>query len=116
MSRARLYVDEDAADCIVVDGLVRAGFDVLTAIEAGNRRLPDEGQLSFAIGDSRAIYSLNASDFFRLHTETLDSGRGHFGIVVFASQRYGAGEKVRRLRELLEHTTAEEMVDQMYFL
>ncbi len=116
MSRVRLYVDEDAAQSIVVDALVGAGFDVLTAIQAGNRRAPDEVQLQFAAADGRAIYSLNAADFFRLHGEVLAAGRNHCGIIVFASQRFGPGEKLRRLRELLENTTAEEMINQMYFL
>lgn len=36
MSEVRLYVDEDAGESAVVQGLRARGFDVLTAIEANH--------------------------------------------------------------------------------
>ena len=76
---ARLYMDEQFPK--VVSGLLRSmGHDVLTVQEAGNGNLgiPDEDVLSFAIGDHRAVVTLNRYDFIRLHR----SNSEHYGIIV----------------------------------
>ncbi|HJS06874.1 MAG TPA: hypothetical protein VJ809_04415, partial [Pirellulales bacterium] len=62
------------------------------------------------------IYSLNVGDFCRLHTEFLARGRDHSGIVIIPRQRYSVGEKVRRLRELIDSTSSEEMRNRLEFL
>ena len=116
MTRVRLYVDEDALERIVVDGLVAAGFDVLTTRQAGAKGASDEAQLRFATQDGRAIYSLNVRDFAFLHRLTIESGGQHCGIILIPSQRYGPSEKLRRLKELLGATTAEELANQIRYL
>src|SRR5437762_7565103 len=73
---ARLYADE----CFsrpVVNELRRLGHDVLTAHEAGqaSQRIPDAGQLAFAITQGRAVVSFNRRHFKYLHTTaTRDRG------------------------------------------
>jgi hypothetical protein len=116
MSRVRLYVDEDAAERIVVEGLRQAGYDVLTTLEAAARTSSDESQLNYAAGEGRAVYTLNVRDFSRLHSEFLASGRHHAGIIVIPRQRYGVAEKLRRLLTFLQNATAEGLEDQITFL
>ena len=116
MSRPRLYVDEDAADRIVVDGLRAAGFDVLTTIDADLSGADDRTQLERAIADGRTFYSLNVADFARFHRDFLSAGRSHFGIILIPRQRYGASEKLKRLKAALEDATAEELCDKLIFV
>ena len=67
MSQIRLYVDEDAAQHAVVEGLRGRGVDVLTILDAAKTSATDEEQLEFATSQGRSIYTLNVDDFCRLH-------------------------------------------------
>jgi hypothetical protein len=100
----------------LVDGLRDRNVDVMTALEADLIGSTDREQLDYAIQHERAIYSLNVSDFARLHKEYLDAGLEHFGIVLIPKQRYDIGEKIRRLVDLVHSTSAEEMRHQIRFL
>jgi len=108
MSVVRLYVDVDASEHAVVKALRQRGIDVLTATETCHEQLTDDRHLEFAASVGRPIYSLNARDFARLHAEYLTSGRSHAGIIVIPRQRYGTGEKVRRISDLLAKTDYRE--------
>jgi hypothetical protein len=116
MSVIRLYVDVDASEHAVVNALRQRGIDVLTAAEAGHEKFTDDRHFAFAASEGRSIYSLNARDFARLHSEYLASGRSHAGVITIPRQRYSTGEKVRRLSDLLESTDAESMKDTIQFL
>jgi hypothetical protein len=116
MSQIRLYVDEDAEETAVVDALRSRGVDLLTTLESGMIRSTDEEQLAFAASEERTIYSLNVGDFCQLHSEFLARGRDHCGILIIPRQRYSVGEKVRRLTELIDSTSAEEMRNRLEFL
>jgi len=115
MSQIRLYVDEDAAQHAVVEGLRSHGIDVLTVLDVGVTGESDEEQLTFAAAQGRAIYTLNVADYCRLHTEFLAAGRQHSGIIVIPRQRYSVGEKVRRLLQLADTLTAEQMRNRLEF-
>jgi hypothetical protein len=116
MSEARLYVDEDASEHAVVQGLRVRGIDVLTTFEAGRSGAPDEEQLAFAMNEKRAIYTFNVAHFARLHSDYLKQGARHYGIIVIPEQRYSVGEKIRRVAGLLRRVSAEEMIDHMEYL
>lgn len=116
MSDIRLYVDEDAEQTALVEGLQSRGIDVLSALAAKMIGRPDREQLDFAVARRRAIYTLNVSDFANLHREYLEAGRDHFGIVVIPKQRYAVGEKIRRLTELVQSKSAEELRNHIEFL
>lgn len=116
MSQIRLYIDEDATQKSVVAGLLREGIDVLTVADVNLFALDDEQQLEWSTSNGRAIYTLNAEDFARLHDAFLATGSSHAGILTFPKQRYSVGEKIRRIKKLIDSTTAEEMVDHMEFL
>jgi predicted nuclease of predicted toxin-antitoxin system len=116
MSRIRLYIDEDAAERAVVEGLRRGGVDAITVLEAGRAKDTDEEQLAFAANEARVVYTFNVDHFSRLHRDFLSSGREHAGIVVIPRQRYSTGEKIRRLLSLVDDVTAEEMKNRLEYL
>jgi hypothetical protein len=116
MSDIRLYIDEDAEERALVEGLRSRGIDVHSTSEADMVGRTDREQLRYAVEHQRTIYSLNVGDFARLHKEYCDSGEDHFGIVVIPKQRYDVGEKIRRLADLVDSKSAEEMHNQIAFL
>jgi hypothetical protein len=116
VSQVRLYIDEDAIHREVVVGLRARGFDVLTPVEAEMVSRDDEDHLDAAATRGRAVYSFNARDFYRIHTEWVTAGRGHAGIILAEQQRYSAGEQIRRLAALVSTLSAEEMQNRVEFL
>lgn len=116
MSRIRLYVDEDAAEHAVVDGLRSYGVDVLTVFDVGRDSASDVEQLEFATSNGRALYSLNVADFCRLHKEWLTSSNDHAGVIVIPRQRYSVGEKIQRLENLVDTVSAEDMRNRLEYL
>jgi predicted nuclease of predicted toxin-antitoxin system len=80
----RLYADENF-ELPIVEKLREKGYDVLTALEAGNANqgIPDEEVLAFAIAESRAVITLNYNDFKNLHKRD----NNHRGIVICISTR-----------------------------
>jgi hypothetical protein len=116
MSEIRVYMDEDAGESAVVQGLRARGFDVLTTVDAHRCGATDGQQLAFAVQQGRAIYTFNVGDFALLHHEHLLQGIEHLGIIVIPDQRYSIGEKIRRLAALLSSVSAEEMVNRMEYL
>jgi predicted nuclease of predicted toxin-antitoxin system len=112
----RLYVDEDAMARAVVQGLRARGIDVITVLEAGMSEEDDEEQLRYATVHGRVLYTFNVGDFFRLHSEYLDQGKSHAGIILTYRQRYPIGEQIRRLLRLINTKSAEEMRNTIHFL
>ncbi len=75
----RIYSNENFP-LPVVEKLRELGHDVLTVQEAGqsDQALPDDHVLRFAIGQQRAVLTLNRLHFIRLHHKQ----PGHCGIIV----------------------------------
>jgi predicted nuclease of predicted toxin-antitoxin system len=98
---ARLYADEQFPRA-VSEMLRTIGHDVLTVQEAGNANLgiPDEDVLAFAVGDNRAVVTLNRQDFIRLHRVNSE----HFGIVVCTNDT----DRLRMATRIDEAIAAEE--------
>jgi Domain of unknown function (DUF5615) len=73
------YADENFPRAVVIE-LRQLGYDVLTALEAGqaNQGIPDPDVLAFTIARGRAILTLNRRHFARLHRQVAP----HCGIVV----------------------------------
>jgi Domain of unknown function (DUF5615) len=80
----RLYADENFEFPVIIR-LREKGYDILTALEAGNANqgIPDGDVLAFAIEQSRAVITLNYNDFKNLHKSYPD----HSGIVICTSTR-----------------------------
>jgi predicted nuclease of predicted toxin-antitoxin system len=75
---ANFYADEQFPKATTI-ALRALGHDVLTVQEAGNgnQKIPDPDVLAFAVGQNRAVLTLNRHDFIRLHQQ---SDR-HVGII-----------------------------------
>jgi hypothetical protein len=116
MTALRLYFDADSMERAVVLGLRARGIDVTTALEAGITDRTDEEQLEFATSQGRALFSFNASDFSRIHTEFLSQGKSHSGIILAPQQRYSVGERIRRLLRLISARSAEQMHNGVEYL
>lgn len=112
----RLYLDEDMSDAALVRALRLLAVDVLSTVEASQRRKPDVEQLLFATGEERVIYSRNARDFHRLHTEYLHAGRSHAGIILLQRPGPSIGEQARALACIDAAFTTATMRDRLEYL
>jgi predicted nuclease of predicted toxin-antitoxin system len=112
----RLYFDRHIMARLAVD-LRGRGYDVVRTEEVGKDTATDEEQLAFATAESRSILTFNIRDFAHLHEALRAAGRPHAGIIV--SQQLGSREYgllLQRMLRLLNHFTAEEMVDNFVHL
>ena len=100
----------------VVHALRSRGVTVITALEAGLNGARDEDQLAFAAEHECVLYSHNASDFHRLHTEWVVAGRGHAGMILAPQQRFSVGERLRRILCIRAAVSAERMKSWIEFL
>ncbi len=116
MSQIRLLVDEDAQHRGLAPALRARGVDVVTAFEAGLTGAADDAVLAYAAQGDRAVYTLNAGDYCRLHSQYLRQAIEHSGIIVVPRQRCSVGEQLRRLFRLINTKSAEEMKNQLEFL
>ena len=76
------------------------GVTVLTALDAGLTKKPDGEHLAFATARECVLYTFNVSDFHRLHTHWISTGREHAGMILAPQQRFSAGEQLRRILRL----------------
>ena len=109
----RLYLDEDVHKR-VASSLRLRHFDVVSAHESGRWGLTDEEQLSYAAKEKRAIVTYNTPDYVQLHREWLQRDKEHDGIIV--SDQLPIGETVRRLLNILNRVTGDEMRNEIRWL
>lgn len=114
--RFRLYLDEDATVRALIRTLAARGLDVSSAVDAGRTGLSDEEQLEHAANDGRVLYSFNVGDYYRLHTEWIEAGRSHTGIILVPQQRYSVGEQMRRILRINHELTAADFRNRVEFL
>lgn len=74
----------------------------------------DADQLAYASSQSRALVTFNVKHFVPLHKSYLTEGRRHFGIIV--SPQYPIGETLRRMLNLLQTLSAEDMENRLEYL
>lgn len=111
-----LFADEDSLDRAIVRGLRQRGIDVTTAAETGRLGLTDEEQLQFAAEQGRALYTRNLPHFTRIHTEWMQAGRHHAGVIVVRARSMPVGAQIRALTRLASTFSSEEMTDRIEFL
>jgi Domain of unknown function (DUF5615) len=116
MSLICLYLDEDTIQGALIRAIRNSGVDVISTSESGKLGSPDEEQLIWATSQKRVIYSFNMGDFCRLHRSFMTEGMHHGGMILVPQQRYSIGEQLRGLLSLMEHMSAEEMMNQLIFL
>ena len=112
----RLYMDEDSMDRALVRALRARGVDIRTALEEGMIEREDMEHLDYATSHRRVLFTLNVSDFCRLHAQYLTLGKGHAGIILAQQQHYSVGEQMRLLLKLFATRSAEEMKNRVEFL
>jgi predicted nuclease of predicted toxin-antitoxin system len=77
----RFYLDEHFSTRIAE--IARGyGLDVVSALELGNRGLPDLWQLEFAAQDDRCMVTRDGRDFRRLNVSFLERIQPHSGILI----------------------------------
>jgi hypothetical protein len=94
LSAIRLHLDEDADGYALLHALRHRGLDVSSSRESGLLRCSDEEQLAWASDQARVIYTYNASDFCKLHSEFLRQERHHAGIIIGDQQALSIGEEI----------------------
>jgi Domain of unknown function (DUF5615) len=112
----RLYFDEDTSDTDLLKALQMRGVDAVAAVPSGMGGRLDPDQLRWATGQNRVLYSFNRRDFCRIHSEWMQAGHTHSGIILAVQQRYSVGEQMRRLLRLLNSLSAEDMINRLEFL
>jgi uncharacterized protein with PIN domain len=109
----RLYLDEDIHRRLAAALRLR-NFDVTSVHEVKHFGFTDEEQLLYATAEKRTLVSYNTGDYLKLHKEWLARDQEHCGIIV--SDQLPIGETIRRLLKLLNHVTADEIYNQLYWL
>ncbi|MBA2447771.1 MAG: DUF5615 family PIN-like protein [Chloroflexi bacterium] len=97
----RFLLDEDLS-WRVAEGLRARGVDAVSVHEIGrgNRRVPDEEQLSYATEQGRVFVTYNRADFQALDGHWRRQGRQHGGILWCLEQtipRRAFGDLIRAL-------------------
>jgi hypothetical protein len=110
----KLYLDEDTINRALIKALRSRNIDILTAREADLIQFADERHLEYATSLDRTVFTFNARDFSRLHTEYLASGRHHAGIII--SAQLPVGVILRRLLRLLNARSDADMRDWLEYL
>ncbi len=86
----------------------------MTTLESGNLGKNDAEQLEFAVGEKRVLLTHNRVDFENLAEEYFEQGKTHYGIIL-AIRRF-PNETAQRLLEILNYTTADEMINQIRYI
>lgn len=108
--------DEDADAHALLKALRDRGLDVSSSRELGLLRWSDEQQLTWALQETRVIYTYNAADFCRLHSQILRQQRHHAGIIIGDQQTLSIGDEMRKLLKIGESHTAVDLRDRLEFL
>jgi len=111
---ARLYFDEDA-DARLAEALRQRGYDVETTVEAGLQAASDEEQLAYAVSQQRALVTHNIRHFPPEHVRWLETKGKHWGIIILVGHS-SVGLWLRRMENLLNRFSAEELQNQLVFL
>ena len=108
-----LYLDEDVS--VLIAELLRArGYAAITARDAGQLEKSDEEQLAYAVSQSKALLTHNRVDFEALARKYFETKRAHYGIIV--ATRHTPPEVVRRLLQILNNITADEMKNLIVYI
>lgn len=113
MTAMRFFTDEDIYGATAV-ALRQAGFDAVSTPETGRLGETDESQLQWADADSRVLVTFNVAHFVSLHTQWMQQGEHHAGLVV--SQQRPLGDLLHRLLNLAQSLDAGAMRDRLEFL
>jgi len=111
--KIRLLLDEDVQMGLAT-ALRAKGIDTVSVQELGRRGMNDIAQLEFASDNGRVFFTYNVSDFVKLSKQFVKRSKEHRGIIV--SKQLSISEALRRLCNLVNTLTAEEMINRLEFL
>jgi hypothetical protein len=109
----RLYLDEDVHKRVAAALRLRH-FNAISVHEVGRWGLGDEEQLTYATTERRCLFTFNTADYLQIHLDWLEREQEHSGIIV--SDQLPIGETIRRLLNLLNKVTADEIRNQIFWL
>ena len=115
MSAIKIHLDEDTDSHALLNALRQRGLDVSSSRERVLLQASDEEQLAWAFEQGRVIYTYNASDFCRLHSDCIRQGRQHAGIIIGDQQAVSIGEQMRRLLRMADARSASDMTDALEY-
>lgn len=107
------YLDEDV-DVDLAKALRKHGYTVFVAVEESMLSKSDEEQLALASENDWVLVTHNVKDFRILHQHYWEQGLKHAGIIV--SSRAHISILLRRMLNLLNSISADEMQNQLFFL
>jgi len=113
MTQLRFFTDEDMYGAIA-RALRIAGIDAVSTPDAGRLGELDEAQLEWATSEGRVLVTFNVGHFLAHHTNWLQIGKPHAGIVVSAQRPIG--DLLHRLLHLAGTLDADAMRDRLEFL
>ena len=82
MELFQVYIDEDAVHGGLVAALRSRDVTVIRAADAGLMKKSDHEHLAYATEHGCVMYTFNVSDFYRVHTEWMNSGREHAEMIL----------------------------------
>lgn len=109
----KVYLDEDV-DVMIAELLKVYGFDALTTRDARRLGSEDKEQMAFAAHERMTLLTHNRVHFEALAAEYFATGKEHAGIII-AVQR-SSYEITRRVLQILNHVTADEMKNQLRYI
>lgn len=74
----------------------------------------DEEQLEFAVNEKRVLLTHNRVDFEELATQYFQENKTHYGIIIAVLRL--PNETVKRLLEILNQNTVDEMINQIRYI
>jgi hypothetical protein len=91
------------------------GVDAVSTVSEGMLERSDEEQVAWAMSQGRVIVTHDVEDFSRIHSQILERGGHHAGIIA-VRQDLSVGEIIRRVAHLCATLSAEDMKDRLEFL
>lgn len=113
MTPIKVYLDEDVHS-FIAEALRLRGWEAQTTVEAGRLRTDDLDQIRYATAGGYALLTYNVSDFPRLHSELLERGESHAGIIVATQE--DPKRNVRALLNIANAFSAEDLKNQLLYL
>ncbi len=109
----KLYLDENIPESVAI-ALKLRGYYVVTTNEVGNKGLSDVEQLTYTTVEGRVILTFDIVDYCKLHSEWLNKGLKHGGIIL-TKQRL-AKEMTPLLTNLLFNMKLESIQNNIVWL
>jgi hypothetical protein len=108
-----LFTDADVS-LKLAKQLRERGCDAVSALELGRYRPLDQEQLDFAVSERRTILTFNIRHFTPLFEAYWKAGKEHYSVIV--SDQIAFGELLRRMLNLLNTVSADEMKNNLKYL